>query len=239
MNKLNNTYVPYQCYQELFKKYETNRLILERTNQNINDYAFLAKIILNRKVNKYFQRPIMYLENYEKAYEYIQWHANNSVSFTIKIKNENSNPIVIGQIGFYYIDKINFKDIGVFYFIGEEYQRKGYAGEAACPLIRHLFDNIPLTSIIKIDFEKNNIGSRKVALKICNDILKYHSNYLFGELEPFTEKYYLLKNPPINGKVNYFFDGLERKCYVSYPKDYFNYSEYFEVSSEGYFIKKQ
>ena len=228
-------YVYYKCYDELYKKYETQRLILERTNEN--DYESLGKIIFNKNVNFFFQRPIMYLETVPSAINYVRNHNNYTVSFTIKLKT-NSTPIQIGQIGYYYVD-YTCNEIGVFYFIGENYQKKGYASEAAVPLIRHLFESLPLTNILKIDFNENNIGSRKIALKICNDIMKYHPDYIFGDLVPFTDKYTLSDEPPVWGNVKYFFEGFDRKYYVLYPENFFNKAKYLELLSNGYFIKKK
>ena len=114
----------------------------------------------------------------------------------------------------------------------------GYASEAACPLIRHLFDNLPLTTKLKIDFEVSNIGSRKIALKICDDILKAHPNYIKGDLEPFVDKYTLSPEPPAWGNVKYYFQGFDRQRYVFYPENFFNGIKYFEVLSNGYFIQK-
>ena len=228
-------YIYYKCYDELYKSYETKRLILERTTEK--DYNSLAKIIINKKVNYYYQRPILYLENIQKAYEYIFNHTINTINFTIKLKTDNSNNIPIGQIGFYYVYK-NCDEIGIFYYIGEEYQKKGYATEASCPLIKHLFENLPLTNTLKIDFNINNNGSRKIALKIINDIKKSHPDYIFGELEPFVDKY-TKKLPPFNGKIEYFFEGLDRKYNVTYPENFFNGVNYFEVLSNGYYVKKK
>ena len=231
---INNIKYPrLKCYDELFKTHQTQRLILSRTIYE--DLEPLGKLILNQKVNHYYNRPIIFLATLDKAKEYIKNQANNNVCFTIKLKD---NLIPIGLIGFYYAD-YTCNQIGVFYFIGEKYQKKGYASEAACPLIRHLFDNLPLTSVLKIDFEKSNIGSRKVAMKICDDIMKFHPNYIRGELTPFVDKYTLLPEPPILGKVSYYFEGYDRQYSVLYPQNFFNGVKYFEVLSNGYFIKKQ
>ena len=224
-------YLP--CYNELFKTYETERLILGRVDQY--DIEPLAKIILNKKVNYHFQRPILYLPNFDKAYEYVRNQATSSIVFTIKLKQSF---IQIGLIGFYYVD-LTCKEIGIFYLIGEEYQKKGYASEAACPLIRHLFENLPLTMTLKIDFEVSNQGSRKIAQKICDDIMKYHPTYKYGELIPFTDKYKLINEPPVWGQIKYYFEGYDRRCYVLYPQGFFNNLEYFEVLSNGYYITKQ
>ena len=211
MNTKGGTYVYYKCYDELYKKYETSRLILERTQEK--DYEDLAKIIKNKKVNYQYQRPIMYLEDNKKAYEYIQRFSFSTICFTIKLKMD-SNIIPIGQIGFYYVNH-SVEEIGIFYYLGEEYQKKGYASEAAIPLVKHLFENLPLTKTLKIDFSFDNIASKKLALKICDDIMKCHPNYLFGELTPFTDKYTLLSESPIDGKVQYLFEGYDGKYYVT------------------------
>ena len=169
--------------------------------------------------------------------DYIRNHNNCSVVFTIKLKGYSYH-IPIGQIGFYYADP-SCKEIGIFYYIGENYQKKGYAAEAARPLIKHLFENLPLTTTLKIDFCDKNIASKKLALLICNDIMKDHPNYIFGELTPFIDKYTIINEPPLNGKVKYYFDGFDRKQYVMYQNYYFNNVKYFEVRSEGYYIIKQ
>ena len=239
MNYKIERYAYYPCYNELYKTYTTNRLILQRTN--INDFKSLAKIIINKKVNFQYQRPIMYLEDFQKAKEYVQNHARYAICFTIKLKANPENPdknIPIGQIGYYYVN-FSLEEIGIFYYLGEEYQKKGYASEAACPLVNHLFENLPFTTTLKIDFVSDNLSSKKLAKKICNDIMKAHPNYEFGELKPFTDKYTLKSQFSIDGKVQYFFESYDRKCYVTYPEDYFNHDKYFEVVSNGYYIKKR
>ena len=222
------------CYQELYKRYETERLILERTNEN--DYLPLAKMIIKKNVNLYFQRPIVYLENLDKAVEYIKSQTINSVSFTIKIKN-NGNPIPIGQVAFFYMDN-TCKEIAIFYYIGEDFQKKGYAGEACIPLIRHLFESLPFTRFIHIDYEVSNLGSQKISEKIINDILKYHPKYHYGKLKPFVDKYTMVGEPK-DGKVTYFFEGYDRQVQVTYPDNYFDNKKYFEVKSKGDFLMKE
>ena len=75
-----------ECYNELYKSYETERLLLERTKDE--DYDSLAKIIFNKNINYYYQRPILYLENLDKAKEFVISQTTNSVSFTIKLKKD-------------------------------------------------------------------------------------------------------------------------------------------------------
>ena len=229
------TYTNNNWMNELYRPYETSRLILQRTNQE--DYEPLGRIIMKKNVNYYYQRPIMHLENLDSAINYMRNHCYNTVSFTIKLK-AIPNPIPIGQIGFYYTDR-TYRDIGIFYFIGDTFQKKGYAAEAACPLIKHLFEILPMTQTLKIDFCDQNIASRKVALLICNDIMKAHPNYIFGELTPFIDKYTLIEGRPFWGKVKYYFDGYDTKKFVDYPNYFFNNTKYFEVRSEGFYITKQ
>ena len=223
-----------ECYKELYKTYETQRLILERTKEN--DYIPLAQIMLNKNVNFYYQRPIVYLENVTQSVEYVKSQTTHSCSFTIKKKN-NGNPIPIGQIGFYFLDQ-SCKEISVFYYIGEEYQKKGYAGEAACPLIRHLFENLPCTKFIHIDYVGNNIGSKKLADKIINDILKYHPKYHWGKLKPFVDEYTMVGEPK-DFKVVYHFNAYDRQMDVTYPSFFLNNKKVYEVESKGVFLMKE
>ena len=223
-----------ECYKELYKSYETQRLLLERTTEK--DYLPLAQIMLNKNVNFYYQRPILYLENIDKSLEFIKSQSMNSCSFTIKIKN-NGNPIPIGLIGFFYVD-YTCKEISIYYFIGEDYQKKGYAGEAACPLIRHIFENLPCSKFIHIDYEDKNVGSKKIADKVINDILKYHPHYHWGKLKPFIDKYTMVGEPK-DGKVVYSFEAYDRQCQVTYPNNYLNNQKYFEVKSTGVFLMKE
>ena len=219
----------FKYINSLESKHETQRLIIERTNEN--DYESLGILIMNKNINFYYSRPIIYLEDLECAKGYIKNQNENQVCFTIKLKTESNQKIIIGQIGFYFADK-KCKEIGVFYFLGENYQKKGYATEAACPLIRHIFEKLTVTEKLKIDFNEKNIGSQKLAKKICDDIMKIHPNYIFGELQPFIDKYTLLnKPPPFFGKVTYYFEGYDIKYKVLYPYNYFNNAKYFELKS--------
>ena len=223
-----------ECYNELYKYYETQRLILERTSEQ--DYLPLAQIMLDTHNNLDYQRPSLFLNDINDSFKFIKNQSMNSVSFTIKLKS-NGNPIPMGQIGFYYVD-YTCKEIAIFYFIGEKFQQRGYAGEAAIPLIRHLFENLPITKFIKIDYNEKNIGSKKIADKICEDIIKYHPTYHLGKLFPFVDKYTMI-GEPINGKATYYFEGFDRKQQVTYPENFFNGEKYFEKVSNGVFIMKE
>ena len=86
--------------------------------------------------------------------------------------------------------------------------------------------------------QRHRLGSRKIALKIINDIKQSHPDYIFGELEPFVDKY-TKKLPPFNGKIEYSFEGFDRKYNVTYPENFFNGVNYFEVLSNGYYVKKK
>ena len=222
------------CYKELYKIYETERLLLERTTEK--DYLPLAKIMMNKNVNYQYQRPILYLDDLDKSIEFIKSQSTNSVSFTIKLKNDG-NEIPMGQIGFFYTDT-SCKEIAIFYYIGEEFQRKGFAGEAACPLIRHLFENLPCTNFIKIDYTEDNLGSKKIGDKICEDILKYHPRYHYGKLIPFIDKYTMVGEPK-DGQVTYLFEGYDRTYQSTYPDNFFENQKYFEIKSNGIFLMKE
>ena len=138
----------------------------------------------------------------------------------------------------FYTSPRTLKEIAVFYYIGEEYQRKGYAAEAACPLIRHLFENLPRTTFLKIDFQENNQGSRRIAEKICDDIIKYYPTWQKGKLYPFSDTYTMIGEPKF-GKVIYHYVAYGRTYDVTYPDGFFDNKKYFEVTSNGFFIVKE
>ena len=99
--------------------------------------------------------------------------------WTVCLKEDPS--CIIGRCGLQPIadDNSPLGRIELGYLIDERWRGQGYASEAACPLIRHLFENLPLTMTLKIDFEVSNQGSRKIAQKICDDIMKYHPTYKY------------------------------------------------------------
>ena len=218
--------------KECFRVYETERLILERTIPE--EYKKLAEITLNKSVNFYYQRPVASLETIDQSYEFVKSQTQGTCSFSIKLKPDK---IIIGQIGFYYTD-YTCKEIGIFYYIGEDYQKRGYAGEAACPLIRHLFESLTLTKKLKIDYQEDNFGSQKVAAKIRDDIMKHHPEYKDGELPPFIDKYTMIGETG-NGKVVYYFDSFDRQSEQEYPIDFFHGLKYFEMKSKGIVIMKK
>ena len=167
-----------ECYKELYKSYETERLILERTKEE--DFLLLAYIMFNKNINYQYQRPILYLGNINESIQFIRSQSTNSVSFTIKLKN-SGNPIIMGQIGYYYVAQ-TCKEIGILYYIGENFQKKGYAGEAACPLIRHLFENLPCTNFLKIDYISSNLGSKKKLIKYVQIFYDIIPHIILGNL---------------------------------------------------------
>ena len=73
--------------KELFKVYETERLILERTKEM--DYYALSKIMFNKKVNHYYKRPILSLETIDQSLDLIRSQTTSNYSFTIKLKDIN------------------------------------------------------------------------------------------------------------------------------------------------------
>ena len=113
-----------------------------------------------------------------------------------------------------------------------------YATEAGCPLIRHLFESLPFTTFLKIDYQENNIGSRRIADKICDDIIKYHPKWQRGILHPFTDTYTMIGEPRF-GQVTYHYEAYDRALNVTYPDGFFDNKKYFEVTSNGVFIVKE
>ena len=58
-----------------------------------------------------------------------------------------------------------------------------------------------------------------------------------GIIIPFSDNYSIIGEPK-DGKVNYFFDGFDRKFQVSYPENFFD-KKNFKIISNGVFIMKE
>lgn len=76
----------------------------------------------------------------------------------------------------------------IYYWIGLEFQGKGYASEAIIELSNHIFQNSSQEKII-ISLHKNNIKSCKLAYKIINYMLKENPNWSFIERDDGKEEF--------------------------------------------------
>lgn len=141
---------------------ETERLILRRFRYDDDD-AMLKNFIADEKIQSLYSEPVYttkdavkglldkYIGSYEKD-DYYRW--------AITEKNTDE---CIGQIAYFLVDSKNhFAEIE--YCIGSEFQRRGYATEAAKAVIAYGFDRINLHKV-QICTKTINAASKRVIEK--------------------------------------------------------------------------
>ncbi|MBQ8568728.1 MAG: GNAT family N-acetyltransferase [Oscillospiraceae bacterium] len=141
---------------------ETERLILRRFRYDDDD-AMLKNFIADEKIQSLYSEPVYttkdavkglldkYIGSYEKD-DYYRW--------AITEKNTDE---CIGQIAYFLVDSKNhFAEIE--YCIGSEFQRRGYATEAASAVIAYGFDRINLHKV-QICTKTINAASKRVIEK--------------------------------------------------------------------------
>ncbi|MGN0638149.1 MAG: GNAT family N-acetyltransferase [Huintestinicola sp.] len=141
---------------------ETDRLILRRFDFSDNE-AMLKNWIADEKIQSMYSEPVYstmeevdgllqkYIGSYEKS-DYYRW--------AVILKNSGE---CIGQIAYFLVDSKNhFAEIE--YCIGSEFQRKGYATEAAKAVIAYGFDRINLHKV-QICTKTINKASQRVIEK--------------------------------------------------------------------------
>lgn len=124
---------------------ETERLLLRRFEYADAD-SMLRHWIADEKIQSMYAEPVystkeevkglldIYIGSYEKA-DYYRWAVI-----------EKKSGRCIGQIAYFLVDSKNhFAEIE--YCIGSEFQRKGYATEAAKAVIKYGFDKINLHKV--------------------------------------------------------------------------------------------
>lgn len=175
------------------KGYETERLIIEKIKES--DEEALAKQIYDEDVTRYFfqtedhQRMIenFKFDSLERAKAFTTYRR---VTSNLKFKartTKDPKEILLGDHAFAVRLKDSKEPIGVLgynistenskfllnidYFIGKNYQQKGYAKEAAVALTNHIFQNIS-EGIFLADIHILNKASRKVAKHTIDAIIK-------------------------------------------------------------------
>lgn len=141
---------------------ETDRLILRRFEYSDSE-AMLRNRIADKKIQSMYSEPVYttkeevnellkkYIVSYENK-DYYRW------AVTLKSSEE-----CIGQIAYFLVDSKNhFAEIE--YCIGSEFQRKGYATEAAKAVISYGFDRINLHKV-QICTKTINSASKRVIEK--------------------------------------------------------------------------
>lgn len=135
------------------KTLETERLLLHKTEEK--DLKVLWNILLIKEVSIYYLTSKINKDwEEEKKWQYKKLEkANNPDTFiwTIELKDNN---VVIGQISLHPTDKDSVMDIG--WFIDLEYQKKGYAFEAAQEVLKYMFIECELERIETCCCKKNS-----------------------------------------------------------------------------------
>ena len=126
------------------KTLETERLILRKTEEK--DLKPLWEILLKEEVSKYYLTSKIH-QNWEEeqTWQYKKLErASNPDTFIWTIERKEDHAIM-GQISFHGLDQDSSKDIG--WFLGTEYQHKGYMTEAANAVLRYMFLEVGIQDV--------------------------------------------------------------------------------------------
>ena len=168
-----------------FKSFETERLNLNPTS--IEDAQFIFELLNSPKfINNIGDRNIKTLED---AKTYIlektqpQFNEMGFGNYTMKTKSDG---IKIGTCGLYKREGLKNIDIG--FALLPEYERKGYAYEAANRLKRAAFNEFQLDNLLAITTIENNASQNlitKLGLKLKGTTILPNDNeqLLLYELE--------------------------------------------------------
>lgn len=153
------------------KGFETERLEISQIKKE--DYDTLAEYLMEPEVTKYLVvGKTLKFYNIKQAKNYIEYLDRvHAATFILRLK-DNKKPI--GMLGFSFFNTADDRVINIGYWIGKDYQHKGYAKEAIPMIVNEAFNNIGNFKIY-IDFRTKNIASKKLADDIINYIEKNNS----------------------------------------------------------------
>ena len=161
-------------YKDISKNaIETERLILEPVNSN--DLDILSDYLMNKEVTRYLH-PSLYkgFSDKNEALAFlkrdIEFESEELVGFTIKLK---ASRIPIGQVEALMNPG---KEVMFGYWLGKDFQGKGYAQEACCSFCSQFFNALDVESVSIYCDPKNN-RSYKLASKIL-DFLEKNANHI-------------------------------------------------------------
>lgn len=154
----------------------TERLIIKPTNEE--DYNELAKLVIDKEVSYTIDEFPFMFRTIKAAREFV---ASLENGFTIRMKDTN---VIIGQFGY----QLSDGDIYMFYWIGSEYQNKGFASEAAIEFSNDYFEKSK-SDKFNIEFSPLNVSSAKLAHKIIQFMLQKHPDWIFIEEEEEVEDF--------------------------------------------------
>lgn len=148
------------------KGFETDRLEIDKMKKE--DYDVLAEHLMNPDVTKYLviERTLKFY-NVNHAKHYVEFLDRvHTATFILRLK-DSKKPI--GTLGFSFVDMAKDRVINISYWLGKEYQNKGYAKEAIPMVVNEAFKNIGNFKFY-IDFRTQNVASRKLADSIIEYI---------------------------------------------------------------------
>ncbi len=178
---LNCIYLGQTCFAEgyLYKEIsqgviETERLILEPTNSN--DLDVLADCLMDYEVTKHLDPTLKKgFENKNEALEFLksdtEHEYDEAIEFTIKLK-DSKKPIGKVDAMIYLQDSGNLAMFG--YWLGKDFQGKGYAQEACYSFCDKFFEATDINSAY-ISCYLQNEKSSKLADKILDYLEKNNS----------------------------------------------------------------
>lgn len=144
----------------------TDRLIL--TPSKKEDLPELAKLFSDYSVTKYIEIDPLQIYSDSDAKMYLEEFIfdDNTSTYTINRKEDGAK---IGQIA-YHVH--NEEIVELTYWLGKPYQGKGYASEAVVDLSNYIFSNDQNLKFLYIEFIKENVCSKLLAIKIVSNILE-------------------------------------------------------------------
>lgn len=151
------------------KGFETERLKIDKIKEE--DYDILAEYLMDQEVTKYLVvEKTLRFYNVKDAKRYVEFldKIAHTATFTLRLK-DNKKPI--GILGFSFTNMAKDRVINISYWVGKEYQNKGYAKEAIPLIVNEAFKNIGNFKFY-IDFRTQNISSKKLADGIIDYISK-------------------------------------------------------------------
>lgn len=163
------------------KNWETDRLEIERTEEE--DLNELSPLLLNYETSKFVSKYPKQFRSVEDAKNFIFYNLYSGlISFTIRIKGDRT---VIGQFGFSIFEDL----IYLFYWLGLNFQGKGYASESLIELSNKIFKKSKQQTKFIISLHKDNLKSRKLADKIVKFMLNDNPGWTLFERDDGMEEY--------------------------------------------------
>lgn len=148
-------------YIEKNMRIETERLIIRP--YQLEDLMACYKLMQDESLFKYIDLEVMSEESYKRLFTWlidsykVSFTDEFRYSFNITLKSTGQH---IGWCGIGALD-YDVKHKEVYYLLGKEHWRKGYAKEAVSALIEFSFETIGLSKIVAV-CKPENIGSKKV-----------------------------------------------------------------------------